>query len=75
MPASESASRSELRCWNSAPKAATPKVPPTIRLIERIPEAAPALSALTAFIAAVDMGDMTNPIPSPISMNAGSSTP
>ena len=70
VPASESARRSELRCWNSAPSAATPKVPPTMRLIDRIPEAAPALSALTAFIAAVDMGDITRPIPRPISMKA-----
>ena len=27
----------ELRCWNSAPSAATPNVPPTMRLIERMP--------------------------------------
>ena len=34
------------RCWKSAPTAATPKVPPTMRLIERMPEATPALVSL-----------------------------
>jgi hypothetical protein len=55
--------------------ATTPKVPPTMRLIERIPEATPALSALTAFIAAVDMGDMTSAMPMPMTTNAGRSRP
>ena len=60
-----------LRCWNSAPSAATPNVPPTIRLIERIPDAAPALSARTAFIAAVDIGDITKPMPRPMQHEGG----
>ena len=73
--ASRSSIRVRARLWNSAPIAATPKVPPTIRNIDRIPDAAPALSGDTEFIAAADIGDITNPIPSPISMNAGSSCP
>ena len=40
--ASESASSLRARCWKRAPSAATPNVPPTIRLIDRIPEATPA---------------------------------
>ena len=56
----------------SAPSAATPNVPPTIRLIESVPEATPAFVRSTAFIAAVLIGDITSPIPAPIAMNAGS---
>jgi hypothetical protein len=33
----------------------------------------PALEVATAFIAAVDIGDIVNAIPTPISMNAGRS--
>ena len=57
----------------SAPSAATPNVPPTIRLIERIPDATPALAWSTAFIAAVLIGDMTRPMPMPISTKAPTS--
>ena len=53
-----------------APAAATPNVPPTIRNIESTPEATPALAGSTAFIAAVLIGDMTRPMPTPISTNA-----
>ncbi len=42
----------------SAPITATPKVPPTIRLIDSTPEATPALVRSTAFIAAVLIGDI-----------------
>ena len=75
VPASSFSRSLRARCWNSAPIAATPKVPPTMRLIERIPEATPALSGLTAFIAAVDMGDITSAMPMPSRMKAGSSSP
>ena len=40
----------------SAPMTATPKVPPTIRLMERMPEATPALAGSTLFMAAVRHG-------------------
>ena len=46
-----------------------------MRLIERIPEPTPALWAGTAFIAAVDIGDITSAMPMPISTKAGSSRP
>ena len=46
-------------------------MPPIIRFIERIPEATPALATATAFIAAVDIGDITSAMPTPISMNEG----
>ncbi len=62
-------------CWKSAPSAATPKVPPTMRLIERIPEPTPAFCAGTAFIAAVDIGDITSAMPMPMITKAGSSRP
>ena len=52
-----------------------PNVPPTMRLMESTPDAAPAFSADTAFIAAVDMGDIVSPIPRPMTMKAGSSRP
>ena len=54
----------------SAPVTATPNVPPTIRNIESTPEATPALVDGTAFIAAVLIGDITRPMPTPISTNA-----
>ena len=75
VPASLSASSLRARCWNSAPIAATPKVPPTMRLIERMPEPTPAFSGATEFIAAVDIGDITSAMPMPITTNAGSSRP
>ena len=75
MPARRSSRRAELRWANSAPKAATPNVPPTIRLMVRIPDAPPAFDGSTAFIAAVDIGDITRPIPMPSRMKAGSSVP
>ena len=43
--------------------------------MDRIPEAIPALASATAFIAAVDIGDMTSAIPSPIRMNEGNRSP
>ncbi|GBD45780.1 hypothetical protein HRbin41_00596 [bacterium HR41] len=46
-----------------------------MRLIERIPEATPALSTATEFIAAVDIGDIVSAIPTPMSMKDGSSSP
>ena len=61
--------------WNTAPIAATPNVPPIILFIERTPEAMPALASATAFMAAVDIGDMTNAIPSPMSVNDGQMSP
>ena len=67
--------RSFDRLWNSAPIEATPNVPPTIRLIDRIPDATPALCADTAFIAAVDIGDIVSPIPRPMIMNGTSRSP
>ena len=57
----------------SAPITATPNVPPTMRLMDSVPEAAPALVRSTEFIAAVLIGDITSPIPMPISTNPGSS--
>ena len=54
----------------SAPIAATPKVPPTMRLMVRTPLATPALEGSTAFIPAVLMGDIMRPMPRPISMKA-----
>jgi hypothetical protein len=59
----------------SAPMAATPKVPPTIRLIERIPLATPALVGSTAFMAAVLIGDMTRPMPRPMRTKAPTRKP
>jgi hypothetical protein len=54
---------------------ATPNVPPTMRDTDSVPEATPAFVRSTAFIAAVLMGDMTRPIPAPISTKAGSRSP
>ena len=54
---------------------ATPKVPPTIRLIDSTPEATPALVRSTAFIAAVLIGDITRPMPRPMRTKPGSSRP
>ena len=59
----------------SAPITATPNVPPTIRFIERMPEATPALVRSTAFIAAVLIGDITRPMPRPRSTNAPTRKP
>ena len=53
------------------PVTATPKVPPTIRLIESTPEATPALVRSTAFMAAVLIGDIVKPIPRPMSTSRG----
>ena len=53
----------------SAPSAATPNVPPTIRVIDSVPDATPALARSTAFIAAVLIGDIVKPIPTPSRMN------
>ncbi len=75
VPARFSASRLPARCWNSAPMAATPNVPPTMRLIDSIPEPRPACSAGTEFIAAVDIGDITSAMPMPMTTKAGSSRP
>ena len=62
-------------CWKSAPSAATPNVPPTMRLIDRIPEPTPAFWASTEFMAAVDIGDITSAMPIPMITKAGSSRP
>ena len=56
----------------SAPSAATPNVPPTMRAIDSVPEATPALLRSTAFIAAALIGDITRPMPRPMAMKAGS---
>ena len=40
-----------------------------MRDICRTPEATPAFWTLTAFIAAVDIGDITSAMPTPIRMN------
>ena len=48
-----------------------PSEPPTMRFIDRIPDAIPAFAFATAFIAAVDIGDITSAIPRPISTNEG----
>ena len=55
----------------NAPSTATPSVPPTIRLIDRMPPATPAFVRSTAFIAAVLIGDMMKPIPMPMSTKPG----
>ena len=62
-------------CWNSAPSAATPKVAPTMRFIDRIHAPTPALFTLTEFMAALDMGDIVNPSPTPRTRKAGSRRP
>src|SRR5436190_11864718 len=59
------------RAWKTAPMTATPSEPPIIRFIERIPDATPALDSVTAFIAAVDIGDMTRAMPKPMRTNDG----
>ena len=41
-----------------------------MRHIDSVPEATPAFVRSTAFIAAMLIGDMTRPMPTPISMNA-----
>jgi hypothetical protein len=46
-----------------------------MRLMERMPDATPALCAATAFIAAVDMGDIVSAMPTPMMMKAGRSRP
>ena len=58
--------------WKIAPSTATPKVAPIIRDIESSPEARPALVSATAFIAAVDIGDIVRAMPMPIRMNGTS---
>jgi len=67
--------RSEKRPWKSAPVTATPSEPPTMRPIDSTPDATPAFVTSTAFIAAVDIGDITRPIPSPIRTNAPTRKP
>jgi hypothetical protein len=46
-----------------------------MRLMVRIPDAPPAFDGSTAFIAAVDIGDITRPMPTPSRREAGSSAP
>jgi hypothetical protein len=46
-----------------------------MRFIERIPDATPALSRLTEFMAAVDIGEIVSGSPRPMSRNAGSRSP
>ena len=50
---------------------ATPRLPPTIRNIERTPEAMPAFSTATAFIAALVIGDIVIAMPMPSSTKRG----
>ena len=58
--------------WKTAPITATPRVPPIMRFIDRMPEAMPAFASATAFMAAVDIGDIISAMPTPISMKPGS---
>ena len=51
---------------------ATPRLPPTMRNIESTPEAMPAFSTATAFIAALVIGDIVSAMPIPSSMKPGS---
>ena len=60
--------------WKIAPVIATPRLPPIMRNIESTPEAMPAFSTGTAFIAALVIGDIVIAIPMPSSMNPGSSS-
>ena len=43
-----------------------------MRLMDRMPPATPAFATWTEFIAAVDIGDITRPIPRPMTENQGS---
>ena len=61
--------------WKIAPVTATPRLPPIMRNIESTPEAIPAFSTGTAFIAALVIGDIVSAIPTPSSMNPGSRSP
>ena len=58
-------SRCRAATGRSRPVAATPTDAPTMRDICRTPEATPDFCTLTAFIAAVDIGDITRAIPKP----------
>ena len=58
--------------WKIAPVTATPRLPPTMRNIESTPEAIPAFSTGTAFIAALVIGDIVIAMPMPSSMKPGS---
>ena len=58
--------------WKIAPVTATPRLPPTMRNIESTPEAIPAFSTGTAFIAALVIGDIVSAMPMPSSMKPGS---
>ena len=71
-PTSSVSSRELTRPWKIAPVTATPRLPPTIRNIESTPEAIPAFSTGTAFIAALVIGDIVIAIPMPSSMKPGS---
>ena len=55
-----------------APVIAIPSATPTWRNVFSTPEATPALSTGAAPIAAADIGVITNDMPSPPRMNAGS---
>ena len=59
----------------SAPSAATPNVPPTMRNMDSVPDATPAFVRSTAFIAAMVIGDITRPMPTPMSTNAPTRNP
>ena len=52
--------------WKIAPVAATPSCRRPSANIERTPEATPAFSTATAFIAAVDIGDIVSAMPMPM---------
>ena len=63
VPLSADSRELELLAWKIAPRTATPKVPPTIRDIESNPDARPDFATSTAFIAAVDIGDIVSADP------------
>jgi len=74
-PASDELRSDRAVAWKTAPITATPSVPPIMRFIDRIPEAMPAFAFATAFMAAVDIGDITSAMPTPIRKNEGSRSP
>src|SRR3954447_1294165 len=74
-PASDELRSDRAVAWKTAPITATPRVPPIMRFIDRIPEAIPAFAFATAFMAAVDIGDITSARPTPIRKKEGSRSP
>jgi hypothetical protein len=62
VPASVSARWLEARCWNSAKRGHAERTSDH-RVMERSPDATPALSRLTEFIAAADIGEIVSASP------------